>query len=129
MYKIVCSRPRLLKDIREGIKLNILSKTANGTHIIDIASIDDECRLFVFALQEILRMRSIAASLRSVSENTLLASRYVLKSGGIELGCKFNRKRIFGMESYCEHVRTATIHENHILRRRRRKGQRSPLFR
>ena len=75
----ICSRPQLLQDIREEVLLNGLKKAADGTHIINIAALRDNCPLLISTFQETLRKHSTSAPLRSISKDTLLADKYLLK--------------------------------------------------
>lgn len=77
------SRPALLEEIREEIKQNALRITEGNVYVIDLSAIRDNCPLLLSAFQEILRTRTTTAPLRYVTQDVLLADKYVLKKGGI----------------------------------------------
>ncbi|KAL4911366.1 hypothetical protein BDW74DRAFT_184739 [Aspergillus multicolor] len=81
------SRPELLEETRAEVRANAVrvETTIDGIrkHIIDICALRDACPLFVSTYQEILRSRSTTAVTRVVTEDTILADRYLLKKGGV----------------------------------------------
>ncbi|KAL4995055.1 cytochrome P450 [Aspergillus recurvatus] len=80
------SRPALLREIREevmGYAVSVENTHTPTKYIIDIPALRGSCPLFVSAYQEILRTRSMTAVTRVVTEDTVLADRYLLKKGGV----------------------------------------------
>lgn len=77
------SRPQLLEDIRNEVKSNALSVAADGTHQIEIAALRNSCPLLLSTFQEILRFRATSSPSRVVMRDTLLADKYLLKTGSL----------------------------------------------
>ncbi|KAL6228712.1 hypothetical protein BDW75DRAFT_250849 [Aspergillus navahoensis] len=80
------SRPGLLQDIRQEVKrcaVRVENTHTGKKYMIDIPALRDSCPLLVSAYQEILRTRSTLAVTRVVTEDTLIADRYLLKKGGV----------------------------------------------
>ncbi|KAF2668892.1 putative cytochrome P450 [Microthyrium microscopicum] len=82
----VFSRPDLLVQLREEIETNavtIQSRDGKPAHIIDLAAIRDSCPHFVSTFQEVLRLRNLSASTRSVVNDIVLDDQYLLKKGSL----------------------------------------------
>lgn len=77
------SRKELLEEIRQEVQQNAMHVDSDGTHIIDLAVIRDNCPLLVSTFQEILRTRSSASPTRYVTQDVLLGDQYLLKAGSI----------------------------------------------
>ncbi|KAJ5623151.1 hypothetical protein N7490_011756 [Penicillium lividum] len=77
------TRPKLRAEIREELKTNALSVAADGSHNIDIGAMREECPLLLSTFQEVLRTRTTTCSSRIVLQDTLLAGKYLLKSGSM----------------------------------------------
>jgi len=79
----IFSRPELLEEIREEICRNALSINPEGRHTIDLADVQDKCPLLLASFQETLRVRSNAAQLRVIYEDTMLNDSYLVKAGSV----------------------------------------------
>ncbi|KAJ5118842.1 hypothetical protein N7476_011197 [Penicillium atrosanguineum] len=82
LYDIYC-RPELLNDLRKEVELNALSIRTNGTHIIDIGALRGRCPLLLSTFQEILRTRTMSSPTRYVTQDTLIADKYLLKAASL----------------------------------------------
>lgn len=77
------SRPQLLEDIRKEVEVNALSIATDGTRMIDISALREDCPLLLSTFQEILRMRTTSSPSRFVTKDILLADKYLLKAGNM----------------------------------------------
>lgn len=78
------SRPALLHDIRSELRTNAFDiDSSTGIHIISLTSIRQNCPLLLSTFQEVLRTRSVSASLRYVYNDMILGERYLLKKDAI----------------------------------------------
>lgn len=75
------SRPKLLQDIRGEVEQNALNIAPDGTHIIDLGHLRDNCPLILSMYQEVLRMRTTMVTIRFVTRDVLLADNYFLRAG------------------------------------------------
>ncbi|KGO73231.1 Cytochrome P450 [Penicillium italicum] len=75
------SRPKLLKEIREEVEQNCLKIAPDGTHIIDLRCLRDNCPLLLSMYQEVLRTRSTMVTIRFVTQDVILADNHFLGSG------------------------------------------------
>jgi cytochrome P450 len=82
LYEIY-SRPELLQDLRQEMELNALSTRSDGTRVIDIGALRGNCPLLLSAFQEILRVRTMSTPTRVVTQDTLIADRYLVKAGSL----------------------------------------------
>lgn len=80
--------PGFLQEVRDEVDACIHTSTdpgdsANTTlNIIDVVSLKEKCPLLLSAYQEVLRYRTIGASVREVMEDTYLGP-YLLKKGAM----------------------------------------------
>ena len=82
----IFSRPALLASIRDEVTTVIStrhSEAATPTHTLDVTKLKEKCPLLVSTLQEVLRQRSLGATVRIVLQDTLLLDRYMLKKDGV----------------------------------------------
>ncbi|KAH8699136.1 cytochrome P450 [Talaromyces proteolyticus] len=79
----IFSRSDLLEEIREEVRENALHVMEDGTHIIDLADLRDDCPLMISTFQEILRTRSSSTSTRFVTKEVMVGERYLLKEGNV----------------------------------------------
>ncbi|CAI7601953.1 unnamed protein product [Penicillium glandicola] len=79
------SRPELLEEIREELEQHALKIAPDGTHIIDMGCLRDNCPLLLSMYQEALRIRSTVVAIRFVTQDVVLADKYFLKSGSMLL--------------------------------------------
>ncbi|CAL5866295.1 uncharacterized protein PFLUO_LOCUS502 [Penicillium psychrofluorescens] len=77
------SRADLLKQIRDEVQANAVHISEDGTHVIDLADLRDECPLLMSAFQEILRTRSSSSPTRYVTKELMVGDRYLLKEGHV----------------------------------------------
>jgi cytochrome P450 len=86
MLVLVYSNPELLDDIRKevaSIMTTSLGDSGNVVRNLDISSVKSSCPLLASTYQEILRFRSMGASVRLVMEDTLLDGRWLLKKDNL----------------------------------------------
>lgn len=84
----IYSDPTLLADIRAEIAAFITTESpAEGPrkHILDINTLQDACPLLVSTYREVLRHRTQAPTSRWVTQDTILADKYLLKKDSILL--------------------------------------------
>ena len=81
----IFSRPELLASLREEISPLIVAdhEGAHGHLTLEISDLRTKAPLLLSLFQEVIRVRSVSASVRFVLEDTLLAGKYLLKKGGI----------------------------------------------
>ncbi|KAJ6035725.1 hypothetical protein N7540_000004 [Penicillium herquei] len=79
----IFSRPKLLEQIRDEIWHNALSINPEGVHAVDLADVQGKCPLLLASFQETLRVRSNAAQLRVIYEDTMLDDSCLVKAGSI----------------------------------------------
>ncbi|KAJ6111892.1 hypothetical protein N7523_007953 [Penicillium sp. IBT 18751x] len=79
----IYSRPELLNDLRKEVELNALSVRTDGTLVIDIGALRGRCPLLLSTFQEILRTRTMSSPTRYVTQDTLIAEKYLLKAGSL----------------------------------------------
>lgn len=81
----IYSDPQLLSSIREEVDAHVASNpiTPKATHTINIGTLQEDCPLLLSTFREVLRFRTHNATSRWVSEETLLADRYLLKKGSV----------------------------------------------
>ncbi|OQE04768.1 hypothetical protein PENVUL_c030G09336 [Penicillium vulpinum] len=77
------SRPKLLEETRKEIEQNALKIASDGTHIIDMGYIRDNCPLLLSIYQESLRTRTKMVTIRFVTQDVVLADKYFLGSGAM----------------------------------------------
>ncbi|KAL2827939.1 cytochrome P450 [Aspergillus cavernicola] len=82
LYELYSS-PDLLQEIRQEVRLNALCVTTDGVHVVSIPALRDTCPLLVSTYQEILRSRGMASPTRIVTEDVILADKYLLKKGAM----------------------------------------------
>lgn len=78
----IYSDKSLLRDIRSEISDFMTTESSSdgpNRHVLDITTLQDACPLLVSTYREILRTRTRASSSRWVTEDTILADRYLLK--------------------------------------------------
>ncbi|KAF2232166.1 cytochrome P450 [Viridothelium virens] len=84
MIFLVFSDPELLADLRTEIESVMTTSTENGiVRNLDITQLKQNCPLLSSTLQEVLRYRSVAASIRQVMEDTVLNDTWLLKKDSI----------------------------------------------
>jgi cytochrome P450 len=81
----IYSRPALLIQLRDEVRQHALKQNDSGEMIIDLAAMRDHCPLLLATFQEILRTRSNGSPTRFVTEDIVLASKYLLKKGRLLL--------------------------------------------
>jgi cytochrome P450 len=82
----IFSDDQVLADIRREVSALVyedLSDDHEIVHSIDLAAIRDSSPILVSTLQETMRFRSVATSLRVVLEDVYLDNRYLLKKGSM----------------------------------------------
>lgn len=80
----IYSRESLLLELREEIRENgLIIEPETGLHVVDLASVRDNCHLLVSSFQETLRLRSNGAPTRVVCKDILLDDQWLLKEGSI----------------------------------------------
>ena len=81
------SIPALLDSLRQELEAVLVSTSDNSdgalTRILDITVVKEKCPIFVSTFQEVLRLRSLGATVRLVLQDTLLQDRYLLKKDGL----------------------------------------------
>lgn len=77
----IFSRPKLLEEIRGEVEENALNIAPDGTHIIDLGYLRDDCPLLLSVYQEVLRIRTTMVTIRFVTRDVVLADNYFLKAG------------------------------------------------
>lgn len=75
------SRPQLLEQIREEIEQKALNIAPGGMHIINLGYLRDNCPLLLSMYQEVLRTRTTMVTIRFVTQDVVLADKYLLRSG------------------------------------------------
>jgi cytochrome P450 len=86
MLVLVYSNPELLDDIRKevaSIMNTSLDESGEVVRNLDISNVKSSCPLLASTYQEILRFRSMGASVRLVMEDTLLDGRWLLKKDNL----------------------------------------------
>jgi len=86
MLVLVYSNPELLDDIRKEVASIMTTSLDDGGNVVrnfDISNVKSSCRLLASTYQEILRFRSMGASVRLVMEDTLLDGRWLLKKDNL----------------------------------------------
>lgn len=82
----VFSRPTILSAVRDELK-TILHTTTDEygvpRHTVSISKLRSDCPLLEAALQETLRLASVALSLRQVLKDTVLNDQYLVKAGAV----------------------------------------------
>ncbi|KAL9105199.1 MAG: hypothetical protein Q9187_008767, partial [Circinaria calcarea] len=83
----VFSNPAILEDLRAELS-SIMFTTTEGlasspVHHLDVGQMKAKCQLLTSIFQEVLRVHSFNASVRMVTEDTILNDRYLLKKGSI----------------------------------------------
>jgi len=81
----IYSRPSLLATLRDEVRNNALKKLPSGEMIIDLAAMRDHCPMLLATFQEVLRIRSNSAPTRFVTNDVVLADKYLLKKGRVLL--------------------------------------------
>lgn len=84
----IYSDPALVADVRTEIEAFMRTEiTGEGRrrHILDIDSLQDACPLLVSTYREVLRTRTQAPTSRWVTQDTILADRYLLKKDSVLL--------------------------------------------
>ncbi|QKX55204.1 uncharacterized protein TRUGW13939_02296 [Talaromyces rugulosus] len=79
----IISRDKLLEEIREEVRQNALHILEDGTHMIDLADLRDDCPLLISTFQEILRKRTSTSPTRFVTKEVMVGDRYLLKEGNV----------------------------------------------
>lgn len=79
----IYSRPELLDDLRKEVELNALFTRADGTHVIAIGALRGSCPLLLSTFQEILRLRTMSSPTRFVTQDTIIADKYLVKAGNL----------------------------------------------
>ena len=79
----ILANSRILEEIRTEISNTVISSTVDGQRRIafDVTRIQNECPLLYAAWEEALRISTPTVSIRTVTEDTLLAEKYLLKKG------------------------------------------------
>ena len=84
MIVSIFSDQGLLVDLRSEIESVMTTSTENGIiRSLDITRLKQDCPLLTSTLQEVLRFRSSAASVRQVMEDTVLNDSWLLKKDSI----------------------------------------------
>ncbi|KAH8587472.1 cytochrome P450 [Bisporella sp. PMI_857] len=84
LYWTICelfARQELLVNIREEVISGAVSGSKKEGFILDVAAIKSRCPLLLSMFEETQRMRHNHANIRTVLEDTLLDSQYLLKRG------------------------------------------------
>ena len=83
----IYSNPALLSSLREEMDAHIASHLSDDKkiHNIDIGTLQEDCPLLVSTFREVLRYHTHNSTSRWVSEETLLADRYLLKKDSVLL--------------------------------------------
>jgi len=83
---LIYSSPSLLSDLRTELE-SIMNTTSdeNGevTRSLDITNVKSSCPLLASTYQEVLRFRSMGASVRLVMEDTLIDGKWLLKKDSL----------------------------------------------
>ncbi|KAL9086304.1 MAG: hypothetical protein Q9165_007219 [Trypethelium subeluteriae] len=84
MIFLVFSDSKLLADLRTEIESVMTISTDNGiVRSLDITQLKQDCPLLSSTFQEVLRYRSVAATVRQVMEDTVLNDSWLLKKDSI----------------------------------------------
>lgn len=83
----IYSNPALLSSIREEVDAHVASQAsdAKATYTICTSTLQEDCPLLFSTFREVLRYRTHNATSRWVSEETMLADRYLLKKDSVLL--------------------------------------------
>lgn len=78
---LIYSHPELLDDIRNSVETILTTTTENGAVVrtLDIANLKTKMSPLNIYIPKVLRHRSIGTSVRQVTTNTLLCTRWLLK--------------------------------------------------
>lgn len=82
LYRIL-SDPEVLADCRREILQAVRHDKEDGTSSIDLGFILGSCPVLMSTWQEVFRFHGMANSVRVVSEDHMLADKYLLKKGGL----------------------------------------------
>ena len=88
MFIHVFSDPFLLRDLRNEIRSTSVSvaqdeRTGKTTKFLDVNSMKQRCTLLYSTSQEVFRMHSLGATVRTVLSDTILNNQYLLKKDSI----------------------------------------------
>lgn len=85
----IYSDPRLLRDVRQEIsefmQTTYSPNGGNIKHILDITKLQNACPTLVSTYREVLRTRTSASTSRWITEDTILADKYLLKKDSVLL--------------------------------------------
>ncbi|EFR05040.1 hypothetical protein MGYG_08045 [Nannizzia gypsea CBS 118893] len=85
----IFSRPELLEKLRQEVWENAVHPSVdsegNTVHSLDVADIRNKCTLLLATFQEMLRIRSNSATIRTVLEDVEVNNQYLLKKGSMLL--------------------------------------------
>jgi cytochrome P450 len=88
-FGMICeiySRPALLTLLRDEVRKNAIKKNdATGEITVDLAAMRDSCPNLLATFQEVLRTNSSGAPTRFVTDDVVLADKYLLKKGRLLL--------------------------------------------
>ncbi|MCJ1378151.1 hypothetical protein MMC17_001247 [Xylographa soralifera] len=87
MIMYIFSNSVLLNSLRHELEAILTSTPKNSegalTRTLDVTVIKEKCPTLVSTFQEVLRLRSLGATVRLVLQDTLLQDRYLLKKGEV----------------------------------------------
>lgn len=108
------SDPSLLRDVRQEISefMQTTDSPNGGTikHVLDITKLQDACPTLVSTYREVLRTRTSASTSRWITEDTVLADKYLLKKDSVLLipGAIIHADPVWG--SGCQGVQSPTLY-------------------
>ncbi|EGD95163.1 hypothetical protein TESG_02655 [Trichophyton tonsurans CBS 112818] len=83
----IFSRPELLLNLRQEVWDNAVHVSVgpegNTVHTLDVTDIRNKCTLLLATFQEVLRLRSSSATIRTVLEDIEINNQYLLKKGSM----------------------------------------------
>lgn len=83
----IFSRPELLLKLRQEVWDNAVhvsvSSEGNTVHTLDVADVRNKCTLLLATFQEVLRLRSSSATIRTVLEDIEINNQHLLKKGSM----------------------------------------------
>ena len=88
MFIHVFSEPSLLQDLREEVASTSVSmirneRTGKTTNVLNITTMKRKCNLLYATSQEVFRMHSLGATVRTVLSDTMLNNEYLLKKDSV----------------------------------------------
>ena len=83
LLSFIFANPKLLTEIRTEISNVVTSSTVDGVKriVLDVTRVQNGCPLLYAAWEETLRLAAPTVSVRMVTEDTILADKYLLKKG------------------------------------------------